>query len=92
MWLMPPSYATPTSTQLYQSVIENTADLQGAIVHICTDFIDVGLGSNSLINSKIDKVLTVDLTLGLGETIASWPPATSVSLSLILMDPPPASS
>ena len=29
MWSMPPSYATPTSTRLYQSVIENTAYLQG---------------------------------------------------------------
>jgi hypothetical protein len=34
-----------------------------AIVHICTDFVDVGLGSNSSINSKIDEVLTVDLAL-----------------------------
>ena len=59
-------------------------------MHICTDFVDVGLGSNSLINSKIDKVLTVDFALG--EMIASWPPATSVTLSLILMDSLPASS
>jgi hypothetical protein len=41
-------------------------------------------------NSKIDKVLTMDLALG--EMIASWPPAVRVTLSLILMDPPPASS
>ncbi len=59
-------------------------------MHICTDFVDVSLGLNSLINSKIDKVLTVDLALG--EMIASWPPATRVTLSLILTDPPPASS
>ena len=59
------------------------------IVHICTDFVNVGLGLNTSINSEIDKVLTVDLALG--ETIASWPPATSVTLSLLLMDPPPAS-
>jgi hypothetical protein len=63
--------------------------LKVAIVHICTDFVNVGLGSNSLINSKIDEVLTVDLALG--EMIASWPPATRVTLSLILTDPPPAS-
>ena len=58
-------------------------------MHICTDFVDVGLGSDSSINSEIDEVLTVDLALG--EMIASWPPATRVTLSLILMDPPPAS-
>ena len=60
------------------------------IVHICTDFVDVCLGSNSSINSEIDKVLIVDLTLG--EMIASWPPATRVTLSFILTDPPPARS
>jgi len=60
------------------------------IVHICTDFVDVGLGSNSSINSEIDEVLTVDLVLG--EMIASWMPATRVTLSLIQTDPPPASS
>ena len=59
-------------------------------MHICMDFADVGLGSNSLINSEIDEVLTVDLALG--EMIASWPPATRVTLSLIQIDPPPASS
>ncbi len=59
-------------------------------MHMCTDFVDVGLWSNSSINSKIDEVLTVDLALG--ETIASWLHATSVTLSLILTDPPPASS
>ena len=59
-------------------------------MHICTDFVDVGPGSNSSINSEIDEVLTVDLALG--EMIASWPPAVRVTLSLILMDPPPASS
>jgi hypothetical protein len=59
-------------------------------MHICMDFADVGLGSNSLINSEIDEVLTVDLALG--EMIASWPPATRVTLSLIQTDPPPASS
>ena len=59
-------------------------------MHICTDFIDVGLGSNSSINSKIDEVLTVDLAIG--EMIASWPPATRVTLSLMQTDPPPASS
>ena len=57
---------------------------------ICTDFFDVGLGSNSSINSKIVEVLTVDLALG--EMIASWPHATRVTLSLILTDSLPASS
>jgi hypothetical protein len=28
MWSMQPSYATPTSARLYQSVIENMVDLQ----------------------------------------------------------------
>ncbi len=42
-------------------------------MHICTDFVDVGLGSNSLIDSEIDEVLSMDLVLG--EMIASWPPA-----------------
>ena len=59
-------------------------------MHICTDFVDVGHGSNSPINSKIEEVLTVDLTLGV--MIASWPSATRVTLSLMLMDPLPASS
>ena len=59
-------------------------------MHICTDFVNAGLGPNSSMNSKIDKVLTMDLALG--EMIASWPPAVRVTLSLILMDPPPASS
>ena len=59
-------------------------------MHICMDFVDVGLGSNSLINSEIDEVLTLDLALG--EMIASWPPVMRVTLSLILTDPPPASS
>ncbi len=59
-------------------------------MHICTNLVDVGLGLNSSINSEIDKVLTVDLVLG--EMIASWPPATRVTLSLIQTDPPPASS
>ena len=58
-------------------------------MHICTDFVDVGLGSNSSINNEIDEVLTVDLALG--EMIASWMPATRVTLSFIQMDPPPAS-
>ncbi len=56
---------------------------------MCMDFVDVGLGSNSLINSKIDKVLTVYFTLV--ETIVSWQPAMRVNLSLILMNPPPTS-
>ncbi len=30
-------------------------------MHICTDFVDVGLGLDSSINSEIDEVLTVDL-------------------------------
>ena len=55
-------------------------------MHRLTDFVDVGLGSDSSINSEIDEVLTVDLALG--EMIASWPHATSVTLSLILTDPP----
>ena len=59
-------------------------------MHICMDFVSVGLGSNSSINIQIDEVLTVDLALG--EMIASWPPATRVTLSLILTDPPPARS
>ena len=58
-------------------------------MHICTDFVNLSLGSNKSINSKIDEVLTVDLALG--EMIASWPPVTRVTLSLILTDPPPAS-
>ena len=59
-------------------------------MHVCTDFVNVSLGSNSSINSKIDEVLTIDLALE--EMIASWPPAMRVTLSLIQMDPPPASS
>ena len=32
---------------------------------MCTDFVNVGLGLNSLIHSKIDKVLSVDVDLAL---------------------------
>ena len=42
-----------------------------SIVHMCTDFVNVGLGLNSLIHSKIGKVLSVDVDLALRETIAS---------------------
>ena len=58
-------------------------------MHRLTDFVDVGLGSDSSINSKIDEVLTVDLALG--EMIASWPHATRMTLSLIQTNPPPTS-
>jgi hypothetical protein len=54
-------------------------------VHIYTDFANVGLGSNRSINSKIEEVLTVDLTLR--ELIASWPHGIRVTHSLILTDP-----
>jgi hypothetical protein len=54
------------------------------------DFVNAGLRqSNLLINSKIDEVLTVDLTLR--ELVASWPLAASMTLSNILTYLLPAS-
>ena len=54
-------------------------------MHLCTDFANVGLRSNRLINCKIDEVLTVDLVLR--ESIACLPHATRVTNSLILTYP-----
>jgi hypothetical protein len=67
----------------------NMADLLGCdYAHMC-GLVNVGLGLNHLINSKMGKVLTMNLALR--ESVACWPLTTSMTLFLILSYPPPAS-
>ena len=60
-----------------------------SVVHICPHLINVGFGEDVPIKSKIDQILTMDLSLG--EFVAScylWPDMASYSMDF---NPPPTS-